>query len=686
MHPLVDAERVLGGFHTPTDGLAKAPRAVAAQLARAADRGARLLGNHRVLDVLAERGRVTGVRHRPRRRRRPTSSSPPPGSGGRRRAHWSDLTIPLLPMAHQYVTTTPVAALAGRNTDLAEAGAPILRHQDRDLYFREHVDRVGIGSYAHRPMPVDLDALPRRRACPASSPSPPRTSRRPGPTPASCCRRCVLPRIEHGFNGIFSFTPDGMPLIGEHPELAGFWVAEAVWVTHSCGVGQALARLAGGRRSRASTCTNATSTGSRRHSSRRPTSGPAARRTSSRSTTSCIRWSRRSSRGRCGSARSTRARWSSGRCSSRPPAGSGRTGSRPTPVCRRSPASPQRGEWAVAVLVADRRGRGARHPRARGAVRHDPAQTAGGQRPRCAGAAAAAHHQQPRQEAGRGDVHAAAGTVRRRAQRPHRRAAGRAALPGRRQRQPRPRLAHPRRRPTTSSSATSPAATCCIGLWGPRARDVVAPVTSDDVSHAGFGYFRARRIHRGRRARHRDAAVVRRRAGLGALHERRARAAAVGRAVGGRAAPRRDRRRAAAPSTRCAWRRATARWRRHDHRARPVRSRARLRGARQGDFVGKLRDRRARDSARRLVPLLLDDPAHVVMGKEPVSASPARRPGTSPAPRTDTRSMRASPTRGCRRPLPSPARRCTSSTSASDYRRSVAAEPLFDPEMKRIRT
>jgi glycine cleavage system aminomethyltransferase T len=41
------------------------------------------------------------------------------------------------------------------------------------------------------------------------------------------------------------------------------------------------------------------------------------------------------------------------------------------------------------------------------------------------------------------------------------------------------------------------AGTCCIGLWGPRARDVLAPLTGDDVSNEGFGYFRAKRLHVG---------------------------------------------------------------------------------------------------------------------------------------------------------------------------------------------
>ena len=39
--------------------------------------------------------------------------------------------------------------------------------------------------------------------------------------------------------------------------------------------------------------------------------------------------------------------------------------------------------------------------------------------------------------------------------------------------------------------------TCCVGLWGPRARDVVQPLTGTDFSHRGFGYFRAKECYLG---------------------------------------------------------------------------------------------------------------------------------------------------------------------------------------------
>src|SRR5439155_25363126 len=43
------------------------------------------------------------------------------------------------------------------------------------------------------------------------------------------------------FNGLFSFTPDGFSLLGESPDVRGFWSAEAVWITHAGGVGRAMA-------------------------------------------------------------------------------------------------------------------------------------------------------------------------------------------------------------------------------------------------------------------------------------------------------------------------------------------------------------------------------------------------------------------------------------------------------------
>jgi glycine cleavage system aminomethyltransferase T/glycine/D-amino acid oxidase-like deaminating enzyme len=233
--PLLDPAMILGGLHVATDGLAKAVRAAEAQARRAIGRGARFLGGHTVVGIARQDDRVTGVE---------TDRGLIPadavvcaaGFWGPRIGRMVGLTVPLLPLAHQYARTGPVGA---------PAGGPILRHQDQDLYYRRHGDRVGIGYYGHRPMPVDLDDIP----SPAEAPVMPSILPFTEADFAPAWRESValLPdlsgsKVEEGINGIFSFTPDGFPIMGEHPGLSGFWVAEAVWVTHSAGVARAMAQ------------------------------------------------------------------------------------------------------------------------------------------------------------------------------------------------------------------------------------------------------------------------------------------------------------------------------------------------------------------------------------------------------------------------------------------------------------
>jgi dimethylglycine oxidase len=243
LHPLLDADRILGGFHTPADGLAKSLRAAEAQANRAIARGAQFRPHQDVLEVLNAGGRVTGVR---------TADGVvdadvvvcAAGFWGAQLGKTVGLTIPLVPMAHQYVKTGQVAELVGRNSDIAEAGLPILRHQDQDLYYREHGDRIGIGYYGHKPMPVDMATLLTDTAGEQMPSMLPFTDDDFAPAWRESLH--LLPtlgdsKIEEGFNGIFSFTPDGMSIMGEHRDLSGFWVAEAVWVTHSAGVAKAMA-------------------------------------------------------------------------------------------------------------------------------------------------------------------------------------------------------------------------------------------------------------------------------------------------------------------------------------------------------------------------------------------------------------------------------------------------------------
>ncbi|MGV9827388.1 GcvT family protein [Gordonia sp. NPDC003429] len=243
LYPILDPDCLVGGLHTPDDGLAKALRAVEAQARRAMSRGAVFRPHTDVVDVVESGGRVSGVR---------TSTGIVDadivvcctGFWGREFGRRVGLTIPLVPMAHQYAITTPLESRTGINSPLSEASLPILRHQDHDLYYREHGDRIGIGYYGHRPMPADVSALDptvSALAMPSKLTFTPEDFDEAWAQTTTLLPELGNGKVEEGFNGIFSFTPDGHSIMGEHRELPGFWVAEAVWVTHSAGVARTMA-------------------------------------------------------------------------------------------------------------------------------------------------------------------------------------------------------------------------------------------------------------------------------------------------------------------------------------------------------------------------------------------------------------------------------------------------------------
>jgi glycine cleavage system aminomethyltransferase T len=150
-------------------------------------------------------------------------------------------------MQHLFAWTEPLPELAN---ETAEIRLPILRDQDRATYFRQRFDGFGIGSYAHDPLPIDASNLfnhPAGHAY-AEMPSWPEEHF----VRALRSTRELLPpvgrvAIAERLNGVFSFTPDGLPLIGETEQVRGLWVAVAVWITHAGGAGRLVAELMTGR-------------------------------------------------------------------------------------------------------------------------------------------------------------------------------------------------------------------------------------------------------------------------------------------------------------------------------------------------------------------------------------------------------------------------------------------------------
>lgn len=238
--PLLDPDKILGALAVPSDGVAKAVWASEALARAATAAGARFVARSPVVGVEIGGGRVRGVR---------TAEGLIAcdrvllcaGIWGPLVGQMAGVPIPLTPVEHQLAWTTPLASLAGEGREIAQ---PVLRHQDKDLYFRQRGDHYAVGSYAHEPTLVEPAAI-RRHGKPDDEPA-----MRPfgGEEFRSAWADAVelLPElgtvsVAEAYNGLFSFTPDGYPLLGESTAVAGFWMAEAVWITHAGGVARAVA-------------------------------------------------------------------------------------------------------------------------------------------------------------------------------------------------------------------------------------------------------------------------------------------------------------------------------------------------------------------------------------------------------------------------------------------------------------
>ncbi len=239
--PLVDPERILGGYIVPSDGLAKAGNACVA-LQRAAEAGgASFHGLTTVTGIDARNGRVRAVETS---EGRITTSTVLVCAGiwGPELERLAGAPIPMQPMQHLYARTAPLPELAGTTEELVH---PILRHQDRSCYYRQHAEAYGIGSYRHEPLPIAPHDFTREEDGHRTALSDFTPEHFEDTLDAT---RTLLPALAGAelvdrFNGHFAFTPDGFPLLGESSRVRGLWLAEGIWVTHAGGCGRAVAEL-----------------------------------------------------------------------------------------------------------------------------------------------------------------------------------------------------------------------------------------------------------------------------------------------------------------------------------------------------------------------------------------------------------------------------------------------------------
>lgn len=151
------------------------------------------------------------------------------------------IVIPLMPMEHQYAKFGPIPELAATGVEIS---MPIVRVHDHLIYCRQFGPLFGIGNYQHAPLPVAPEKIRQRQTPtdePSKNPFTPEHFREPFEQIVEVFPMLRGQPMVESFNGMFSFTPDGNPLLGPHPEVDGLWLAEAVWITHGAGVGKAVA-------------------------------------------------------------------------------------------------------------------------------------------------------------------------------------------------------------------------------------------------------------------------------------------------------------------------------------------------------------------------------------------------------------------------------------------------------------
>src|SRR5215831_5825458 len=252
--PYLDESVILGGAHFPTVGVVDSLRAGTLMREQAERTGAlRVLAGTEVLGIEVTAGRPT-----PRVRAVRTSQGEIEtpacviccGVWSPRIARMAGARIPLTPVVHQMISVGPVPLFADTSGEIAY---PIVRDVDTNMYERQHGGDMEVGSYAHRPIIVTPDEIPSIEESPRSPTELPFTRDDFDPQLAEALE--LMPEllgdervgIRYEINGLISMTPDGHPLLGETPEVAGLWSAAASWIKEGPGCGRAVAELMSGR-------------------------------------------------------------------------------------------------------------------------------------------------------------------------------------------------------------------------------------------------------------------------------------------------------------------------------------------------------------------------------------------------------------------------------------------------------
>jgi glycine cleavage system aminomethyltransferase T/glycine/D-amino acid oxidase-like deaminating enzyme len=242
--PFLDPSVIVGGFWCPGVGVVDSLRAGTLMRERAQELGAlTVVSTVEVVGLDVEDGAI--------RRVRTTGGDIEAetvviacGVWSPKLAAMAGATIPLTPAVHQMISVGPVPQLAEKP---GEISFPIVRDMDTFCYERQHGSDMEVGSYAHRPIlhdPEDIPSIEQSKLSPTELPF---TSDDFDPQLEQALE--LMPEvlgnpdveIRYAINGLLSLTPDGMPILGETAEVRGLWSAAAVWVKEGPGVGRLVA-------------------------------------------------------------------------------------------------------------------------------------------------------------------------------------------------------------------------------------------------------------------------------------------------------------------------------------------------------------------------------------------------------------------------------------------------------------
>jgi glycine cleavage system aminomethyltransferase T/glycine/D-amino acid oxidase-like deaminating enzyme len=213
LFPPLSTKGVLGAAYLPTDGYID-PSQLTFALAEGARRGGAEIATHtRVTGMRIDHGRVTGVETD----KGPIQTEIVVNAGGifaREIGALAGVEVPVIPMAHEYLVTRP----AGVPLDV-----PTLRDPSLLVYFRGESGGLVMGGYERHPAPWGLDGIPADFNARLLDEDWPRFEEL---MENALVRVPSLGDMEvtRLINGPEAFTPDGEFILGPS-EVRGVWVA-----------------------------------------------------------------------------------------------------------------------------------------------------------------------------------------------------------------------------------------------------------------------------------------------------------------------------------------------------------------------------------------------------------------------------------------------------------------------------